>query len=370
MELERRRVHRASPEQLSYILFEPEGGGIVLNASEQGLAFHAAGAMRQPGAIRLCLSPNPMWRIELTAEIVWMDETKKCGGLRFTEFTTDATNQIREWLTHTSEPETADKKFAGRSCALMEETDPGPHERSITPYLAPVTHALANATPMLPDVWPTSIARFSAVPTKALRPDSFSPKKGNTSSRPRWLDGLAAGLLTVAFGFVPFLFRPDFRREAGNSLIRLGEKLKGDRDSPIPAQVSNPRSESSPPVPNPIPATPTREVSDQSEPTASAQVSRGETNSASSRPADRQNSGEHFVDARSRGGRNVLARQLWSAIGAGDTSAEFPLAQLYLKGDGVPRNCDQARILLRASSRSGNIEATRQLEKLKRSDCR
>ena len=63
MNLERRSLQREIPEKLSYIQFEPEGGGIVLNASEQGLAFHAANAVRQPGPIRLCISPNPAQRL-------------------------------------------------------------------------------------------------------------------------------------------------------------------------------------------------------------------------------------------------------------------------------------------------------------------
>jgi len=52
----------------------------VLNASEQGLAFHAAAAVRHPGPIRLCVSPNPEQRIEVIAEIVWMDETKSLAA--------------------------------------------------------------------------------------------------------------------------------------------------------------------------------------------------------------------------------------------------------------------------------------------------
>src|ERR1700676_2157170 len=99
MKSERRGTRRERPEGLSYIQFEPEGGGIVLNASEHGLAFHAAAAPRQTGPIQLCVSPNPMQQIKLTAEIAWVDETKKSGGLRFTELTSDARNQILQWLT-------------------------------------------------------------------------------------------------------------------------------------------------------------------------------------------------------------------------------------------------------------------------------
>src|SRR5437762_13916887 len=108
MNLERRNLQRETPERLSYIQFEPEGGGIVLNASEQGLAFHAANAVRQPGPIRLSISPNPTQRLELAAEIAWMDDAKKFGGLRFTEVNAEAKNGISQWLPETAESATTD----------------------------------------------------------------------------------------------------------------------------------------------------------------------------------------------------------------------------------------------------------------------
>jgi hypothetical protein len=76
MKPERRGTHRARPEELSYIQFEPEGRGIVVKASEQGLAFHVAAELRQPGPIRLSISPHPTRQIKLTAEIAWTDQTK------------------------------------------------------------------------------------------------------------------------------------------------------------------------------------------------------------------------------------------------------------------------------------------------------
>ncbi len=132
MNPERRQIQRERPEGLSYIQFEPEGGGIVLNASEQGLAFHAAAPVRHPGSIRLCVSPSPLQRIEVMAEIVWMDETKKFCGLRFTELIAETRNQIRQWLTQTNESETPDRKFAVPSCALRGEASPNSHAQNGT----------------------------------------------------------------------------------------------------------------------------------------------------------------------------------------------------------------------------------------------
>jgi hypothetical protein len=175
---------------------------------------------------------------------------------------------------------------------------------------------------------------------------------------------------------MPILFSQNFRREIGDSLIRFGEKLKGNGDSrpdaslSIPVRISNPSSGIIPSVPNPVPEAPAMEALDQSDSASSIQTTQVTENSADSRLADHQDSRQHSADAQSRRGRSALARQLWSAVGAGDSSAEVALAQLYLTGNGVPRNCEQARVLLRAASKNGNIEARQQLRKLNESACR
>jgi hypothetical protein len=377
MKPERRSTHREKPEKLSYIQFEPEGGGIVVNASEQGLAFHVATALRQPGPIRLSISPNPMQQIKLAAEIAWIDETKKSGGLRFTKLTADAGNQIRQWLAQTSGSETLDGKLGLPSGAPSEESEPCAHAPNGTSVLlSPIPIPVSGiAMRSRADAAGIPFARFSGIPTATLLPAPFSPEKQISISCPRPLRRVATGFLIFAFVFMPILLLQNFRREIGNSLIRMGEKLKGNGDSQpdapssIPVQISIPSSGSTASAPNPIREAPTRETLDQLDPAASTQTTRGTVNSTDSRIADPQNSRQRFADAHSRRGRSALARQLWSALRAGDSSAEVTLAQLYLTGDGVPRNCEQARVLLRAASKNGNIQALRQLRKLNESAC-
>ena len=376
MQPERRCTPRGRPEELSYIRFEPEGGGIVVNASEQGLAFHVAAPLRQPGPMQLCVSPNPTQQIKLTAEIAWMDSANKSGGLRFTEISADARNQICEWLTKTRESENPDGKFAVSSCAPNEEIDSCPDTRNGAPDVLPPSPVLDNAMPSGADAAALSIARFRNIPTKAPRPVSFSQEKQIPMSRPRLLHRFATGFLFLVLMFTAISFLQNFRLEIGNSLIRLGEKLKGKGDtqavapSPVPVQISNPSPASTSSVPNPIPEAPANESIAQDDSATSPQTSQGIVNSTDSLPADRQNSPQHSPDARSRRGRSDLARQLWSALGSGDSSAELALAQLYLTGDGVPRNCQQARVLLRAAAKNGNSEAQQKLRKLNSNACR
>src|SRR5229473_6505690 len=147
MQPERRCTVRGRPEELSYIQFEPGGGGIVLNASEQGLAFHLAVPLRHPGPMPVRVSPNPAQQIKLTVEIAWMDLTNKSGGLRFTEVTAAAENQIRQWLTKTRESEDRHGKFVVPSCAPKEETDPCPTVPNSAPSLLLASPVLDNDTP-------------------------------------------------------------------------------------------------------------------------------------------------------------------------------------------------------------------------------
>jgi len=49
--------------------------------------------------------------------------------------------------------------------------------------------------------------------------------------------------------------------------------------------------------------------------------------------------------------------KLWIQVKSGSSDAEIELANLYLEGVAVPRNCAQAQVLLQAASRKGNTHA-------------
>lgn len=62
-------------------------------------------------------------------------------------------------------------------------------------------------------------------------------------------------------------------------------------------------------------------------------------------------------------------QKLWSSVQAGDTKAAVALADLYLRGDGVPVNCDQARVLLLVASKKNDPNATKKLQDLDETGC-
>jgi PilZ domain len=62
-------------------------------------------------------------------------------------------------------------------------------------------------------------------------------------------------------------------------------------------------------------------------------------------------------------------RLLWISVEKGNPSAELTLADLYWHGQGVGRNCDQARILLSAAARKGNADAQKGLKRIQQEGC-
>ena len=66
----------------------------------------------------------------------------------------------------------------------------------------------------------------------------------------------------------------------------------------------------------------------------------------------------------------TAAQWLWAAVKNGNAQAEVELSDLYSSGEGVPRNCEQARILLRAAAAKGNAEARERLQSASPGGCR
>ena len=64
------------------------------------------------------------------------------------------------------------------------------------------------------------------------------------------------------------------------------------------------------------------------------------------------------------------AKLLWKAVGKQNATAAVLLSDLYLRGDGVPRSCDQARLLLIAAAKRGAPQAAQPLRNLESYGCR
>lgn len=101
---ERRQLQRMIPRRLVYIDIKPDNGGIVLNVSDEGLCFQSAAPIQhhQPLAFSFFEQNRSSHAL---GEVVWMDDTQKFGGLRFSSLTSEARGKIDELLKMVSSDE-------------------------------------------------------------------------------------------------------------------------------------------------------------------------------------------------------------------------------------------------------------------------
>jgi hypothetical protein len=96
-----RRLHtRTTLASLTYVELRDTNGGMVLNISEAGMALAVADAFvvgEYLSRIRFLL-PSSGQSFEVSAQIVWLSESKNGAGIRFVDLTPDARNQISHWI--------------------------------------------------------------------------------------------------------------------------------------------------------------------------------------------------------------------------------------------------------------------------------
>jgi len=97
---DRRLQARTTPASRAYVELGDANSGIVLNISETGMAVAAAGLLVAGDYLpRICLQlPSSRQSIEISAQIVWLAESKKSAGIRFVDLIAEARDQISSWI--------------------------------------------------------------------------------------------------------------------------------------------------------------------------------------------------------------------------------------------------------------------------------
>jgi cell division septation protein DedD len=116
---ERRLSERKSLGQLGYIGLA-NNGAIFLDVSEGGLGFRAVAPVTPSGSLPFWFSANSN-RIEGVGELIWIDEAKKTGGLRFTQLSASTHEQIRSLLNELT-PRLSDHKDTAARASLTNRT--------------------------------------------------------------------------------------------------------------------------------------------------------------------------------------------------------------------------------------------------------
>jgi hypothetical protein len=241
-----------------------------------------------------------------------------------------------------------------------------------------------------------------------LSPFARSPRgqASNAYSDVSWSDrnvsrtlGLS-GLVAILACMIVLCFF--FREQVGQTLITLGQKLSGDSTPvattaatlPAPAESAPPEVT---PAAQPMPAT--RDPESPKPQSTSADLSSSSTNPAPAtqptrqpqRRADHSPSGDstfavtsHYpgsqtdfrlghqllVEANTPEAKSKAVQLLWAAVSEGSSDAEIELACLYSRGDGVRKNCQQARILFGAARDLHNPGAGAAASELATNGCR
>ncbi|MGO8796174.1 MAG: hypothetical protein ACLQLC_15235 [Candidatus Sulfotelmatobacter sp.] len=144
-------------------------------------------------------------------------------------------------------------------------------------------------------------------------------------------------------------------------------------ENPVASEAASATPVSSTPVKEPPKAVASGDH--VSEPGSKAQVA---TNAAGSSSVAVEPSGaadfamaQKYLNGDSGTGRNAseAVPLLWRAVGKGNLPAALTLSDLYLRGDGVAKNCDQARVLLDSAARKGGKAAADRLRNLQAFGC-
>ena len=94
-----RRSHSRQITTLNYIKLGESNGGILLNISEDGLAFTAAEALVEEfiPRLRFQLEEKAEW-IEASGRIVWLNDSRKGAGIQFLDISDADREQIKRWI--------------------------------------------------------------------------------------------------------------------------------------------------------------------------------------------------------------------------------------------------------------------------------
>jgi hypothetical protein len=381
MNANRRLQERKKPEPTVFCKLGDEESGSVLNLSEDGLCFESLTPIKEKDLLHLRLSVDPNSAIEATGQLAWIDPAKLKGGLRFLALSAPAREQIRAWLGETSTASSGTNGAATEKWVIWQEMSvpstslvPIAHHRAETRrqflrgvsvgfwicavVMIPVFRYAGGTKPGSPER--TTASAIRAVQSSAERTQALVAQPLHSRSVPR-SDQRA----------------PQRHPVSPSALISEStatNPLPTEPASVLAISVAAPTGSPNRQSPETVRVSSRDLMTRRSSPSATPQPAKAEQPLEASQsavapaPAD---SKAHSSSGQVYQPKKVLAKpqQLWSAVQAGNIKAAVALADLYTRGEGVPVNCEQARILLRVASEKKNAEARRKLQELDKGGC-
>jgi hypothetical protein len=405
MRQDKRSIVRRRTQQLVYLELGRENGGVMLNLSREGCGFQAITPVKR-GETRFGFQINGGRRIAGDAEVVWADESGVMGGLRFINLPPEAHKEIQMWLEETNAPieygfasaAVASAAAAGASYGGARQARSSIPEERVPREASSVRIAEPEVAPIPPWVnqqttgFPVLESGYAAPFHQPVMP--YPDPHRRSAAVWRGIAVSATVIALVALGIV-------YQKDVGNSLIWIGETMSGKTKASTVVPEKQPNSNASAPSGGTdIPGS--SDVADHGlssttpanagDPNTISSTADGE-GSAAKPPAAGRNPGQSAVAPSAVGGsersESILERQgaaaakpeptwkegdsidtLWGAVQGGSISAEISLAERFARGDGVNKNCDQAKVLMKAAADHGNREARLRLYELETGGCR
>jgi hypothetical protein len=334
--LERREKTRKVPDQFAFLQLEQDDGGAVLDISEGGLRFESFAPIQEHELMHFWFSLNLRERIEAWGELAWTGPERKSGGLKFLSLSEGGREQIREYLGRSSL-----EKLAARTAT--RDTD------AVATFVARARPRQSSfPTPTAKRESREASAPFLASGETAASGVLVPMQRHLAAMRRQLIKGLLLGAgvaAIVAFG-----------------AIKLSQYFGENRTAPkptveLPVQSAPPES-GSPSVA--APATNTRHT----DVLAIAEQKKGPV-----APRAQEAPPTDTTTRLTRSKNTLTPDQLWTLVQTGNSTAAAALAELYIKGEGVPQSCAQARVLLLVASEKRNAAAIKRLANLDKEGC-
>jgi len=338
---ERERRQKARREQLLYVELGMENGGVVLDISEGGIRFQAVSPLQEGARAHFRIDLDETRHVEGYGQLMWTDGTGRIAGLSFTELSETARRQIRGYL---------QQPAATRVAAIEEEEKPRGTEVERVAVPEFLLESRASSSPWLDpeNVGRAVRAMLLVTLVMTLGVALFVGRREMRESL-SWLGATIAERASVMGTIVAKEPVHAARAALANSAVirkrtpntppaKMAPPVTpGDARSSVAAAALTPASA---PVPAPV-------DTGQAELTAAQQILR--RGKETGNPAE-------------------AVGLLWAAVEKGNMQAEVLLADLYLQGLGVAKNCDQARVLLTAAAKKSK-EAQQLLVQLGNAGC-
>jgi hypothetical protein len=296
------------------------------------------------------------------------------------------------------------QRFCGM-CAAPLQASPEPYVPRVAETMSTGTSWLERSlgeNPVEDEIEPAVSSTAPQERHPAIEPSWRLPEKdllhfvaesGLDSYRNRIYLGTVLAILLVLLGFMAWRGTRALSRAAGSPSAPTSTRMM-PAEQPAPAALAAPPNATDRALPaNTLPANtaPASPVKAEIPPAASspkdqatdsgtaARIVPVAANSASdvASPVPVQSGAQELAMAEKylNGGPGVPrdseegVRWLWKAVGKGNPAATVTLSDLLLRGDGVPKNCGQAQVLLDAAAKKGSKTAAERLTNLQAFGC-